>query len=82
MNADATFLDMLREITHDGFMVTTWVFTAMTLFIVGLALYRLVPRRNVNLIAEENDDRVSELASESMSQRFREVPSERTEGER
>ena len=57
MNADATFLDMLREITHDGFMVTTWVFTAMTLFIVGLALYRLVPRRAVNPIAEENDNR-------------------------
>ncbi len=54
---DATFLDLLRAITHDGFMSMTWIFVAMTLFIVGLALYRLVPRRIVNPIAEENPER-------------------------
>jgi hypothetical protein len=54
---DATFLDLLRTITHDGFMSMTWIFVAMTLFIVGLALFRLLPRRAVNLIAEENGER-------------------------
>ena len=55
MTTDATFLDLLRAITHDGFMAMTWIFVAMTLFVVGLALYRLVPRRVVNPIAEESD---------------------------
>jgi hypothetical protein len=55
MDTDATFFELLRAITHDGFMAMTWVFVAMTLFVVGLALYRLVPRRIVDPIADESD---------------------------
>ncbi len=54
MTDDRTFLGMLLEVTHDAFMASTWIFTALTLFIVGVALYRLVPRRIVNPIAPDD----------------------------
>lgn len=47
----ATFWALLEGITHDAFMISTGVFAALTLFVVGLALYRLVPRRPENRIA-------------------------------
>jgi hypothetical protein len=57
MNDDTTFATLLRQLTHDGFTATSWVFTALTLFIVGLSLYRLVPRRPTNPIAPRRRDR-------------------------
>lgn len=58
MNGTPTFGALLEAMTHDVFMAATWLFTAITLFVLGLALYRLMPKRAVNLIAprslEEN----------------------------
>lgn len=47
---DPSFGDLLGEVAHDAFTVATWGFTAITLFVVALALYRLVPRRPENLV--------------------------------
>jgi hypothetical protein len=57
---DRTFPGMVLEVTHDAFMASTWLFTALTLFIVGVALYRLVPRRLVNPIAPDDSAPVKE----------------------
>ena len=58
MNNSPTFSAQLKEITHEVFMVSTWLFTAITLFVLVLALYRLVPKRADHRIAtrpfEEN----------------------------
>lgn len=35
----------LLQVVHTGFMATSWVFTGLTLFVVGLSLYRLIPKR-------------------------------------
>lgn len=54
MTDDTTFADLLREITHDGFMAMTWLFVGMSLLVVGMALHRLVPRRAVNPLVDED----------------------------
>jgi hypothetical protein len=51
MSETPTFGALLQAITHDVFMATTWLFTAITLFVVALALYRLAAKRQTNLIA-------------------------------
>ena len=40
-----SFVGQLLQMAHDGFMATSWVFTALTLAIVGQCLYRLIPKR-------------------------------------
>jgi len=52
-----TFLDQLHEILHAGFMAMTWVFIAMSLLVVGMALHRLVPRRIVDPVADVDGGR-------------------------
>lgn len=56
MTDDVSFLDRLHEITHAGFMAVTWVFIAMSLLVVGLALHRLVPRRVVDPVADAKSE--------------------------
>lgn len=51
-----TIADLLLEFGHDLFMIATWLFTALTLFVVGLALYRLAPRRPRDIMGSEPDD--------------------------
>ncbi|HXT45227.1 MAG TPA: hypothetical protein VN748_14120 [Pseudonocardiaceae bacterium] len=53
MSETPTFGALLKAITHDVFMMTTWLFTAITLFVVALALYRLTPKRQANLITPQ-----------------------------
>lgn len=54
--ASPTFWDLLEGITHDGFMIGTWLFTGLTLVVVGLALFRLIPRNPTNPIAPPSRD--------------------------
>lgn len=41
---DAGFLDLLEQVTHDGFMGATALLTAVTLLMLGLAVRRILPR--------------------------------------
>jgi hypothetical protein len=52
-----TTSDLLLALGHDLFMVATWLFTAMTLFIVGLSLHRLLPRRRRDLLGDQGEER-------------------------
>jgi hypothetical protein len=52
-----TTSDLLLALGHDLFMVATWLFTAMTLFIVGLSLHRLLPRRRRDLLGDQREER-------------------------
>ncbi|MCW2719698.1 hypothetical protein [Pseudonocardia sp.] len=52
-----SFPGQLLQMVHDGFMATSWVFTALTLAIVGLSLYRLIPKRPANpIVSRERPD--------------------------
>jgi hypothetical protein len=48
--------DALLELGHGVFMVMTWLFTALTLFVVGLALYRLLPKRPRSAVPAHDDE--------------------------
>jgi hypothetical protein len=52
-----TTTDLLLGLGHDVFMVATWLFTAMTVFIVGLSLHRLLPRRRRDVLGGRREER-------------------------
>ena len=39
-----TFLGLLEEVTHDGFMAGVAALTALTLAILGIAIRRILPK--------------------------------------
>ena len=42
---NASFWGLLEEVTHDAFMASTYFLTLLTLALLGVALWRLVPQR-------------------------------------
>jgi hypothetical protein len=54
---NVTTTDLLLGLGHDIFMVATWLFTAMTVFIVGLSLHRLLPRRRRDVLGDRRKER-------------------------
>lgn len=55
---DPSFLSQLMQMAHNGFMAASWLFTALTLAVVGHCLYRLVPKRPAHrIIRSESRDR-------------------------
>jgi hypothetical protein len=55
---DTSFLGQLLQMAHSGFMATSWVFTALTLAVVGHCLYRLIPKRPTHrIIRHESHER-------------------------
>lgn len=57
-NDDTSFLGQLMLMAHSGFMAASWVFSALTLAVVGHCLYRLIPKRPTHpIIRPESNDR-------------------------
>ncbi|GAA1874880.1 hypothetical protein GCM10009836_65080 [Pseudonocardia ailaonensis] len=46
---------VLPEVGHTVFMVATWLFSALTIGVVALSLYRLLPKRPRSAVPPRRD---------------------------